>query len=188
MTLSIIRAPAHTARTAPAVPFASTVVTAWLAGAGLLLTAPDTWARKPPSSPALQGVVSRVSDGDSLWFTPAGQAPIVVRLRDIDAPEICQDHGKEARRALADLTLHKPALLRTVGKDRYGRVLGVVLVDGSDVAVRMVEEGHAWSIRGKWDRGPLVKQERMAHALGRGLHGRAGAVMPKDFRQSHGPC
>ena len=136
----------------------------------------------------IQGVVTHVSDGDSLSVTPAGQPPIVVRLSDIDAPEICQQGGAEARQALVELALNKPATLRTVGRDSYGRVLGVVTVDGVNLGVRMVEEGHAWSNRTRNDRGPLVKQERMAKALGRGLHATTGAIMPRDFRAQHGPC
>jgi micrococcal nuclease len=64
-------------------------------------------------------------------------------------------------------------------KDRLDRML----------AELMVEEGQAWSIRTKWDRGPFVTQERMAQALSRGVH-KAGkaALMPKDFRLRHGPC
>jgi Excalibur calcium-binding domain len=54
--------------------------------------------------------------------------------------------------------------------------------------VRMVEEGHAWSVRTQWDRGPLVGQERMARALRRGLHGLPSPVVPREFRQGHGPC
>jgi endonuclease YncB( thermonuclease family) len=146
------------------------------------------WAGAAPAPRSVQGVVSSVTDGDSLWFTPHGQAPIEVRLRDIDAPEICQPWGVEARHALAELALHKPATLRIAGRDAYGRTLGVLVADEVDIGRRLVEEGHAWSIRTRSDRGPLVKQERMAHALGRGLHAAGGAVMPRDFRRLHGPC
>ncbi|MDP3221498.1 MAG: excalibur calcium-binding domain-containing protein, partial [Rubrivivax sp.] len=30
--------------------------------------------------------------------------------------------------------------------------------------------------------------EKMARALSRGLHGSPGAVQPRDFRRTHGPC
>jgi hypothetical protein len=136
----------------------------------------------------VQGIVTKVTDGDSLWVTPPGQPGIEVRLRDIDAPEICQVWGEEARRALEALVLGKIVVLRIAGRDTYGRTLGQVQAGDVDVARRMVEEGHAWSLRTRWDRGPLVKEERMAGALRRGLHSQPGAVMPRDFRQGHGPC
>jgi endonuclease YncB( thermonuclease family) len=53
----------------------------------------------------------------------------------------------------------------------------------------MVAEGHAWSTRGRWDRGPLVKEERMAQALKRGMHGGAKDLTPPaQFRKLRGPC
>jgi Excalibur calcium-binding domain len=51
-----------------------------------------------------------------------------------------------------------------------------------------VRDGHAWSVRYKYDRGPYVAEERMAIALKRGVHADGGAVMPRDFRQRNGPC
>ena len=149
-------------------------------------------ARSPARTLPLDGVTTHVVDGDSLWFTPElqgqRQAAIEVRLARIDAPEICQAHGREAQRALADLALHKTGRLQGVARDRYGRLVANLDVDGVDVATRLVEEGQAWSARQRNDHGPLVKQERMARALARGLHAQGGAVMPRDFRRSHGPC
>ena len=136
----------------------------------------------------VQGVVSRVTDGDSLWLTPAGKKPIEVRLRDIDAPESCQPWGEQARAALSELALNKVATLQISGRDSYGRTLGVLMIDDLNVGKTLVENGHAWSTRSRWDQGPLVKQERMARSLGRGLHAQGGAVMPRDFRRAHGPC
>lgn len=153
----------------------------WLAGL------PIAGAAKP-AAPPLQGVVTQVTDGDSLRFTPAGQPAIVVRLADIDAPEICQPWGEQARRALTDLALNKPGQLRTVGRDVHGRMLGVLNIEGVNVAQRLVEEGHAWSNRGRNGRGTYVKHERMAQALSRGLHAGGGAVKPADFRRSRGEC
>ncbi len=146
------------------------------------------WAAKAAKTPPLEGVVTQVTDGDTLRFTPAGQAALVVRLAKIDAPERCQPWGAEARRALTDLALNKPATLRPAGHDSLGRTVGVLTVDGVDVSQRLVEEGHAWSLRTRNDNGPLVKQERMAKALGRGLHVGGTAIKPADFRRTNGPC
>jgi len=158
------------------------------AAVALLVSVPAAAARPREPAVPLQGVVQRVMDGDSLWFTPAGQAAVEVRLADMDAPELCQQHGREAKAALAALVLNKPAELRGVARDQHGRLVARMAVDGVDVATRMVEEGQAWSARQRNDRGPLMKQERMARALARGLHAAPGALMPRDFRRSHGPC
>ena len=136
----------------------------------------------------VQGLVSRVTDGDSLWFTSPGKPPIAVRLRDIDAPESCQPWGAQARAALTALALNKVATLLISGRDSYGRTLGVLMIDELNVGRTLVENGHAWSTRSRWDQGPLVKQEKMARALSRGLHGAPGAVQPRDFRRIHGAC
>ncbi|MBA4178695.1 MAG: nuclease [Leptothrix sp. (in: Bacteria)] len=143
----------------------------------------------PRARPApLHGVVTQVTDGDTVRFTPAGQPAIVVRLADIDAPEICQPWGPEARRALGELALNKAATLRTTGRDGYGRTVGVLTVDDVNVGQRLVENGHAWSTRTRNDAGPMVKHERMAKALNRGLHEGGAAIKPSDFRRRNGPC
>jgi endonuclease YncB( thermonuclease family) len=144
----------------------------------------------PAAAQTLQGTVTRVVDGDSVWVAPATApgAPIEVRLLGIDAPEICQLHGSQARDALRELVLGQTVGVNGVGRDTYGRLLATITLEGLDVNRRQVAEGHAWSSRHKWDQGPYVKQERQAKALGRGLHAAGGAVMPSEFRRSHGPC
>lgn len=146
-------------------------------------------AAAPAFAAPLQGKVTKVFDGDSLLFQPAGGGkPIEVRLKDIDAPEICQPGGPEAREYLQDFVKDKPVTLDTGPADTYGRMLGLLTVETMNVNQRMVAEGHAWSIRTKWNQGPFVAQEKMATALKRGLHGSPGAVQPAEWRRSKGPC
>ena len=147
-------------------------------------------APKANKAERLAGTVVRVTDGDSLWFQPADTARphVVVRLHRIDAPETCQTGGPEARDQLREWVMQRPGELRVVGMDDYGRTVGELTVDGQDIARRLVEEGHAWSLLDKKGRGPLLKEEKMARALRRGLHASPGAVHPKEFRRSHGPC
>ena len=140
----------------------------------------------------LEARVTRVVDGDSVWLAPAAPAapaaPVELRLEGIDAPEICQAWGPEARAALSELVLGQQVSVKTVGRDNHGRTLGTLYLDGRNINKLMVQEGHAWSSRYKYDRGPYVADERMARALSRGLNRDGGAVMPRDFRQLHGPC
>ena len=185
------RAPCHSARLLSTLSNASSfglsfalLLAIWLACGPTVALAKEPAPRTAP----VEGVINRITDGDSLWLQPTGKAPIEVRLRDIDAPEICQDHGAEAKKALEQFALGKTAALTPHGKDQHGRTIGTVLVDGQSASKWMVAEGHAWSARFKSDRGPLMKEERLAIALRRGLHSGPQPVMPKDFRKAHGPC
>ncbi len=143
---------------------------------------------KAPVSQAVQGIVTQVTDGDTLWLKPADGKPVEVRLRDIDAPEVCQPWGEEARKALQELALNKVASLTVQARDKYGRAVGTLMIEDTNVSRFLVENGHAWSTRSRYDQGPLVKQERMAAALRRGLHGQSGAIQPWEWRRSRGAC
>lgn len=83
----------------------------------------------PVATTTLLCLVIAVSDGDTLKARCQdprnGPATThVVRLASIDAPERDQPYGWRARKALADLTLRKPARLVCRKKnDRYGRML-----------------------------------------------------------------
>lgn len=139
--------------------------------------------------PAVQGRVTQVSDGDSLWLQAAAPARrIEVRLVDVDAPEICQAWGTQARDALRAMVLRKTVVLHPVALDQYGRTLGRVSIDGVDVNAWLVRQGHAWSSQGAWGRGPLAHEEQAARTARRGLHAQPGAELPRDFRRRNGRC
>ncbi len=163
------------------------VLAAWL-GLGSVGAA----SAAPPVKAALPGTISSVVDGDTVWFAPeGGGAPHLLRLSGIDAPESCQSGGPEAKAYLAELVLRQPVRLVPASPrhDRHGRLLGTLWAATVQVNRRLVEEGQAWSIRTKWDRGPYVTQERMAKALRRGFHGSPDSAEPPwDFRKRHGPC
>jgi endonuclease YncB( thermonuclease family) len=143
----------------------------------------------PPEPTELTGQVSRIVDGDTLWLKTAADAePVVIRIEGIDAPESCQPGGADATQALTKLALNRNVTVRIVARDDFARIVGKVFDGTVDVGDRMVRDGHAWSARFKYDRGPYVAEERMAIALKRGLHAEPGAVMPRDFRQRNGEC
>ena len=168
------------------------IATAAAIALGVLAFAmPAAWAQpqggKPPPR-GIQGLVVAVTDGDTLTLRPADGKPLTVRLSQIDAPEICQAWGPEARQALEELALNKIATLQPRARDAYGRTVGRLRIDELDVGRHLVENGHAWSTRTRYDQGPMVKQERMAKALSRGLHSQPGAVAPWEFRRRQGRC
>jgi endonuclease YncB( thermonuclease family) len=136
-----------------------------------------------------EGVVTRVTDGDSLWVRPdSGGAPRQVRLQGIDAPELCQPFGASSRNALAALVLHRRVSVAIDARDAYQRQLGRISLDGQDLGAWLVGGGFAWSGRFRHHPGPYSAQEARARAQGLGLWAAAPAMEPREFRKRFGPC
>jgi endonuclease YncB( thermonuclease family) len=143
------------------------------------------------AAPAVEGVVTHVSDGDTGWVRPDGRRarPVKVRLIGIDAPERCQAWGAQATAALQRRVLHQHVVVPTRGHDDYGRTLGGLrLADGEDISAWMVAQGHAWNYRSRRHGGPYAALEQRARSARRGLFANTAALPPRRFRQSHGPC
>jgi endonuclease YncB( thermonuclease family) len=138
----------------------------------------------------LPGQVTRVVDGDTLWFQPdeAGHPLVAVRLRGIDAPETCQAWGRQATAALREQAQGRAASLRMHGQDDYRRTLGTVTVAGVNLNAALVAQGHAWAWRDSRGRSPYLKQEASARSARLGAHADLAAEAPWDFRRRHGRC
>ncbi|MDG1012268.1 MAG: thermonuclease family protein [Luminiphilus sp.] len=91
----------------------------------------------------LTGKVVSISDGDTLRVLVDDQQ-IKVRLGGIDAPESDQPFGQASKRYLAEVVAGQTVVVEFEKKDRYGRVIGKVLLDGTDMNLRQVEAGYAW--------------------------------------------
>jgi micrococcal nuclease len=156
----------------------------WPALAAALLA---LWA--PAHAATFQGVVTHVTDGDSIWVRPdAGGAPRELRIHGIDAPEICQRFGDQSRRALAAQVLHRPVTVKSRAQDSYQRTLAKVSAGGQDVGGWMVRNGHAWSYRFRGKGGPYMAEETSARNARLGLWNDADLVNPRQFRKQHGSC
>ncbi len=93
------------------------------------------------------GGTNCVVDGDTIWL--GGEK---IRVADIDAPETheprCaaeQKLGDQATRRLRELLNNSAISLQPIDrdKDKHGRKLRIVLVDGESVGERLVDEGLA---------------------------------------------
>ena len=103
-----------------------------------------TACNAPAAGSALLGTVTAVHDGDTLTLS-TGNSVEHVRLQGIDAPELAQDFGEQARQALTERTLQQPVRVVYTQRDRYDRVLGQVFTaDCTDVNQRLLELGMAW--------------------------------------------
>jgi endonuclease YncB( thermonuclease family) len=112
----------------------------------------------PTRSIDAQLMVSRVTDGDTIRAA-VDHMEIIVRLVGIDVPETSkkknepgQPYSRKATKYLANLVLKKTITIKEYGTDRYGRILGVVFVNGTNANLEMVKAGLAEVYRGKQPR------------------------------------
>jgi micrococcal nuclease len=132
----------------------------------------------------ITGVVVGVHDGDTLTLLTAEKEEVKVRLWGIDAPELGQAYGKASKESLSDLAFNKSAGVEEKGKDRYGRVIGVVLVDGKNVNLAQVEAGFAWWYWQYAKRAAdLEVAENRARSKGVGLWADKSPVPPWQWRK-----
>lgn len=132
----------------------------------------------------LSGRVVRVADGDTVSVLAADNTQYKVRLFGIDTPEQDQPHGRSARRALDELVGDRHVGVVVIETDDYGRLVGTLYREATNVNVAMVSGGHAWWYRhyAPHER-HLAEAEREAREQGRGLWAAGDPVPPWDWRR-----
>lgn len=101
--------------------------------------------------------VVRVVDGDTVLVADARSLYSKVRLHGIDAPECGMPFGPQAQQFLVNLTQGRTVQMATKGRDRYGRTVATLAVNGQDVGLAIVRSGFAWR-DGRYDRVRLAGQ------------------------------
>jgi micrococcal nuclease len=86
-----------------------------------------------------EGQITKVIDGDTFIFNYHTR----VRMLNIDAPELSQPYGHESKEFLKQYE-GKRCTIKTQGKDKYGRTLAVLYVNGEDINLLTVIRGAAW--------------------------------------------
>ena len=136
----------------------------------------------------LAGRVIDVPDSDTVVIQFGTQQKIV-RLSGVDAPEMPQPFGGNARMALVKWSAGRQAVVEVTRGERENRIEGRVLVDGRDLARDLVDQGLAWRL-------PLVDETqatnysrdlapagRMARRRHRGLWSQSDPLPPWRWRQ-----
>ena len=126
-----------------------------------------------PDGRKVSGTATAVHDGDTITMVAAG-LKYQVRLNGIDAPELAQPYGPEARKALAALVLWKKVTVLSMGVDKYGRTIGNIYSGrsqkgrGATINAQMVQDGWAWRYRQYSNSWALMSHEAnaQAHKLG----------------------
>ena len=140
----------------------------------------------------LVGQVVGVADGDTITVADGNTERFVVRLAGIDAPEKDQPFGAEAKANLNTLTLNKAVIVDWHKRDRYGRLVGKVTVDGNDISLAQIRAGLAWhykdyqSEQSAADRHAYAQEELLARQSQRGLWSTAEPTSPWEWRKLRG--
>jgi len=96
---------------------------------------------------SFSGQVVGIIDGDTIDVL-VDKKPIRVRLHDIDCPEKNAPFGNQAKKFASDLAFKKTVTVQTTDVDRYGRIVGeVILPDGKSLNRELVRAGYAWWYR-----------------------------------------
>ena len=157
----------------------------WVGMGALLLLVGSVLAQ----AETVTGRVVGISDGDTLTLRIDRRERLGIRLAGIDAPELDQPYGVEARRALASLARDRTARVEVVDRDDYGRLVGTVYVGGRKINAALVEQGAAWVYR-RYNRDPqLPVLEAQAQDARRGLWGLPAwqRVPPWEWRRQDSP-
>lgn len=136
----------------------------------------------PSLADVFHGKVVGVSDGDTISVMRDGREE-KVRLNGIDAPEKSQAFGTRAKQFTSSLVFGRMAGVYYQKRDRYGRILGNVVVDGKDLSRELLKAGLAWHYRQYSRDSKLQALEDQAHAARRGLWRDEDPTPPWQFRK-----
>lgn len=149
------------------------------------------------------GVVVKVLDGDTVdvltsttcdyqTYVSAGGSKcrdgleqLRVRLAEIDAPESKQPYGAKSKEALSALVFQKTVTVKGESRERHGRVLGHLHVQGEWVNANLVSTGAVWVYR-QYSKSPLLLQlekEAIADQVGIWSLPESERMPPWEFRR-----
>lgn len=141
-----------------------------------------------PSAQTLTGRVVRVADGDTITVLDSSNTQHRIRLEGIDAPESHQAFGTQSKKSLSNMVFGKDVTVVYQKTDQYGRLVGKIVIDGTDVNLEQVKAGMAWHYKeyqreqAAADRELYATAEDEARADRRGLWQDANPVEPSAFR------
>lgn len=156
---------------------------------GLMVVPPAARAGDPYT---LSGKVVEVADGDTLTLI-IGIERHRIRLASIDAPETRhgsdkpgQPFAQASRKSLAELVAGKTVSARCFEKDRFGRDVCDIEIDGTTANRLQVKGGMAWANQqasGKYLRDKsILELESEARKAGLGIWSGEKAVAPWIWR------
>ena len=141
------------------------------------------------SAATIEGKVVNVADGDTITVLDEKNIQYKIRLQGIDAPEKAQPYGQKSKQSLHQLVHSKQVTVEYHKKDKYGRTVGKVLFNGSDICLEQIKLGMAWhykqyeSEQSKADRDVYAQAELASRTQTIGLWKDKNPTPPWEFRK-----
>jgi endonuclease YncB( thermonuclease family) len=142
----------------------------------------------PAAADTLRGRVVAIADGDTVTVLDESNTQYKIRLTGIDAPEKKQPFGSKSKEHLSSLIFNKQVTVEFSKKDRYGRTIGKITVDGVDANLEQVKAGMAWHYKqyqkeqSVGDRSAYAKAEEVARVENHGLWVDPEPIPPWEWR------
>jgi endonuclease YncB( thermonuclease family) len=138
----------------------------------------------------ITGRVVGVADGDTITVLDGNNTQHKIRLLGIDAPEKKQAFGEVSKQSLSELVAGEEVAVDYSKRDRYGRIIGKVLLDNNDINLEQVKRGLAWHYK-QYQREQEVEDRSLySQAEYTAQHGEVGLwtdkkpIPPWEFRRS----
>lgn len=137
--------------------------------------------------------VARVVGGDTVYIENKEGSKVRVHLLGIDAPEMKQLYGFESAQHLRHLLQEAGDKVQFIyrDQDQYGRLLGKLIVEGTDLNLEQVKAGHAWVYRSflqnlmPGDKNLYLNAEEIARNNRLGLWKDPNPQNPREWRREH---
>lgn len=162
-----------------------------------LISISTSFAKEPIRS--IEGLVTKISDGDTIQITDSLGTKVKVRFYGIDCPETekgnkktgkiskaGQRYGEEALQALQGKLERQRVRLDVMTVDRYGRSVGIVWLGNRNINLEMVADGWAWAYKQYLDRphaSEYIRAEEQARNRRLGLWEENNPQPPWEFRR-----
>lgn len=140
------------------------------------------------SADTISGRVVAVSDGDTIKVLDSERRQHTIRLSGIDAPEKAQPFGQRSKESLSRMVYGKDVAVEWSKRDKYGRIVGKVLLDGTDANLEQIKAGLAWFYRryakelAAGDAPAYEQAEKAALQQKKGLWSEGFATPPWEWR------
>ena len=152
-------------------------------GAAFFLFSVQAEARPWTNEKYITCVATEILNGNLFQCVDSKNNQHLIKMADIEAPELEQPFGPEAKKWLKSTIYNQKIMVKVRGSEN-DYVLGELYYQKKNLNREMIRQGLAWTDRKNGD-SMYQRLERDANSNGTGLWSDVFAEYPADFRKTH---